>query len=181
MNPFSDELVQILRSGGVAVMPSDTIYGIVGSANIPETVSRIRDIKNRGSNEAFIVLCANMDQVAQFDIAKSALENAKKYWPGKVSIIMKPSKVHGEIQGNQDGIAFRIPDYSELQALLLKTGPLVAPSANPRGLEPARTIADAKAYFGDLVDFYADGGRREGNPSKLIKLHDDGSEEILRP
>lgn len=67
-------------------------------------------------------------------------------------------------------LAFRLPKKKPLRELLEKTGPLVAPSANPQGLEPAKNITEAKKYFGDMVDVYVAGGKLEGKPSKLISL-----------
>ena len=77
-------------------------------------------------------------------------------------------------------LAFRLPAQQGLRDLLKKTGPLIAPSANLEGLSPANNIYEAKNYFHELVDLYIDGGERNGNPSKVIKLHKDGSALILR-
>ncbi len=75
---------------------------------------------------------------------------------------------------------FRLPSPKPLRNLLLKTGPLIAPSANPEGLSPSKNIEEAKKYFGDSVDFYVDGGEIEAKASKLIKLNNDGSIIVLR-
>jgi L-threonylcarbamoyladenylate synthase len=77
-------------------------------------------------------------------------------------------------------LAFRLPSSQSLRTLLIETGPLIAPSANPEGQAPAQNITEAKKYFGDLVDFYLDGGEIHGKASKVIKLHKDGSIHILR-
>ena len=65
------------------------------------------------------------------------------------------------------------------KGLTRKTGPLVAPSANLEGKEPAKTIEQAKEYFGDNVDFYVDTGQLESKPSTLIKIVDENN-MILR-
>ena len=79
-----------------------------------------------------------------------------------------------------ESMAFRLPAIKELRDLLLQTGPLIAPSANPEGLAPASDTAQAEEYFGHEIDMYIDGGKIEGKPSKLIKLHKDGTVNILR-
>lgn len=57
---------------------------------------------------------------------------------------------------HSDGtVAYRVPRSPELRALLAETGPLVAPSANPQGLPPARSVAEVREYFGDKIDYYA--------------------------
>ncbi|MDO8686599.1 MAG: Sua5/YciO/YrdC/YwlC family protein, partial [Candidatus Berkelbacteria bacterium] len=77
-------------------------------------------------------------------------------------------------------LAFRIPALEELRDLLIKTGPLIAPSANLEAKPPSKTIFEAKEYFGDLVDLYIDGGSLDTKASKVVSLHKDGSETILR-
>ncbi|MBP7822695.1 MAG: Sua5/YciO/YrdC/YwlC family protein, partial [Candidatus Moranbacteria bacterium] len=47
------------------------------------------------------------------------------------------------------------------------------PSANIQGERPAETIAEAKKYFGDSVDFYIDGGILRGNPSTIVRLENN--------
>ena len=66
-----------------------------------------------------------------------------------------------------------------LHKLLVKIGPIVAPSANREGGKPAETITEAREYFGDLVDLYIGGGKKIGEPSTLIRVKNDGF-EILR-
>jgi tRNA A37 threonylcarbamoyladenosine synthetase subunit TsaC/SUA5/YrdC len=95
-------------------------------------------------------------------------------------------------------LAFRLPAQKDLQNLLLKTGPLIAPSANLEGLPPARNISEARGYFGDLVDpvrgregsqqpstsngvdLYVDGGEITSKASRVIRLNKDCSVEVLR-
>jgi Putative translation factor (SUA5) len=59
-------------------------------------------------------------------------------------------------------------------------GPLVAPSANPEGLPPARDVKEAMEYFGDKVDLYVRGARLEGKPSTIVKFISDKTIKIVR-
>ena len=68
-------------------------------------------------------------------------------------------------------LAFRLPDKKSLQKILKVTGPLVAPSANPEDLPPAKTITEAKNYFGDQINFYLP-GKTNTAPSTLIEIID---------
>jgi L-threonylcarbamoyladenylate synthase len=73
-----------------------------------------------------------------------------------------------------------MPAHNQLRELLRQTGPLFAPSANSAGEKPAATIQEARAYFGEAVDFYVDAGDLSSNqPSTLIRLS-DGEVKILR-
>lgn len=165
----NQNLIKVLKKDGVVVMPTDTIYGIVGKALEENTVERIYEIKKRNSNKPCIILIGDIKELEKFEIIlseekKKILEN---YWPGPVSVVLDP-------------FAFRLPFPKSLRNLLLKTGPLIAPSANTEALPPAKNIEEAKKYFGEKVDLYIDGGEIEAKASKLIKLNNDGSILVLR-
>ncbi len=181
------ENIEILKNGGVGVIPTDTIYGLVGSALKPETVERISRIKNRSDGKGFIVLISSIEYLKVFGVELT--DNSRifldKYWPGKVSVIFAVPKKF-EYLGKGLGLAVRLPDREDLREMLKQTGPLVAPSANPEGLPPAKNIEDAKKYFdpsmgraGNQVDFYEDGGDLESLPSTLVRISGDHV-EILR-
>lgn len=159
------ELIQVLQNGGVAVMPTDTIYGVVGLALNEKTVERISKIKKRSPEKPFINLIGDWSETKKFGIDISLYKIPENTEPTTYII---------------EGISFRVPCVPELRELLLKTGPLIAPSANPEGLPPATNISEAKNYFGNSVDLYIDGGDIIGKPSRIIKLNGDGSVDILR-
>jgi L-threonylcarbamoyladenylate synthase len=170
-----DKIIKILKNDGVGVIPTDTLYGLVGSAFSKKAIEKIYKIKNRDKNKKLIVLISSVKDLEKFGI-KINKEEAKileKFWPGKVSIIIK-------------NIAFRLPKKKVLIDILKKTGPLVAPSANKEGEKPAENIKEAKEYFGpasmqggDSVDFYLAGGTLKSEPSTLLKI-EKGKIEILR-
>ena len=168
--------IEILRKGGIGVMPTDTIYGVVGQALNKKTVERIYAVRKRTPSKPMIILISSFDDLKLFNI-KIELERLNKFWPGKVSIILPcPDEKFYYLHRGSNSLAFRLPNNENLQKLISQTGPLVAPSANLEGLPPATTIKEAKKYFGDKVDFCLDGGKIEGSPSKLIKL---GNGEII--
>jgi L-threonylcarbamoyladenylate synthase len=168
----SEKLIEVIKKGGVGVIPTDTIYGLVGKALSRKTVKRVYKLKQRNPKKPSIILISKIDDLKLFRIKLD--ENTKKFlqkhWPGKVSVILPCGT---------KTLAFRLPDYPELVDLLKKTGPLIAPSANPESEKPAKTIKEAKNYFGEKVDFYTDVGRLESLPSTLISIKDE-KVEILR-
>lgn len=177
----SPELVKSIKNGGVAVIPTDTLYGIVGQAASSEAVEKIHQLKGRDESKPFIVLISSIDDFSLLDIDldEASKKLVKKYWPGKVSIVFPRAS---------DTLAVRLPEYPKLTDLVKKTGPLVAPSANPEGSPPAKNIQEAINYFGDKVDYYCeaassayvDGGKLEALPSTIISIGDKGEIKILR-
>jgi L-threonylcarbamoyladenylate synthase len=178
----SKKLVEVTKKGGVGVIPTDTIYGLVGKALSRKTVRRIYKLKQRNPKKPSIILISKVDDLKLFRIKLD--ENTKKflqkYWPGKISVILPcPHKKFSYLHRGTKTLAFRLPDCPELVSLLKKTGPLIAPSANPESEEPAKTIKEAKKYFGEKVDFYTDVGQLESLPSTLISIKDK-KVEVLR-
>jgi L-threonylcarbamoyladenylate synthase len=178
---YGDE-INILNSGGIGVIPTDTLYGLVGRADKQDTIQRIYKTKGRSPDKPFIILISSINDLDKFNITISEKEKILlgKYWPGKVSIILKvdDENLYYLTRGS-GGLAFRIPDKKDLQEILKETGPLVAPSANPEGRLPAKNIKDAKDYFGDKVDFYINRGDLVSEPSTLITI-EDGEVRVLR-
>ena len=111
---------------------------------------------------------------------KLALKTLKKYWPGPNSIILPDANAPSWITRDTGTVAYRmISSDIDLYALIAKTGPLIAPSANPEGLPPAKNIAQAKEYFGDQIDFYLDGGEITNTaPSNLYLWSKDGMKQL---
>lgn len=171
------EISEKIKNGAIGVIPTDTIYGIVGSALIPETVEKIYTLRKRASKKPFIILISSLEDLKIFDISvsKNVEELLKKIWPGKVSVILdlpRKNKLNYLHRGT-NSLSFRLPDDPYLIELLKKSGPLVAPSANLEGQKESENIIDAKNYFGEDVDFYIDGGEIKSKPSTLIKIENN--------
>lgn len=166
-----EKTVKILRSGGVGVLATDTIYGIVGSAFSKKAVLRIYRLRKRNRKKPMIILVSSLDDLNSFGIkltvgVKRLLMNL---WPGKVSVVLPcRSKRFSYLHRGTGTLAFRLPKPKWLRSLVKRTGPLVAPSANLEGLAPARTVKEAKKYFGRKVDFYVKKDKLASLPSTLI-------------
>jgi len=167
------DIINILKNGGIGVLATDTLYGLVGSAFNTEAVERIFRVRKRRPDKPLIVLVHSIKDLELFGISESSVEvkEAQKYWPGKVSIILPcPDLKFEYLHRGKQTIAFRLPDKPRLLEILKETGPLVAPSVNHEGEPPAHTIAEAKNYFGNDSDFYEDEGLLLSEPSLIIKI-----------
>jgi L-threonylcarbamoyladenylate synthase len=178
MNVY-DSAVCIINNGGLAVIPTDTIYGIVASAFDKKAITKLHKLKQRPSGKPFIVLVSDVSQLNTFGIDTKWQKSTFKYWPGPYSLIFPCNNPSLKYLTSKDKtIALRMPDNKELVEFIKQTGPIVAPSANPGSLPPAKNITKAREYFGDNVDIYIDGGEITNiNPSTLIDIK---SGKILR-
>lgn len=180
---MTSQAVQLLSEGKIGVIPTDTIYGIVGSTLIPDVVEKIYHLRKRAIDKPFIILISSLNDLNHFNIELTDKQRdfLQKNWPNPISVILPcPHDKWEYLHRGTNNLAFRLPKNVELLETLKQTGPLVAPSANFEGEKPAENIDQAKKYFGDSVAFYLDGGRINSSPSTLINLNIDGSYEILR-
>jgi len=179
---LNNEVAEILKNGGVGVLPTDTLYGLVGSALQVNVVERIYKLRQRNLDKPMIILISSLDDLELFDIGldEEIQEKIESFWPGQVSVILPcSSEKFSYLHRGQNSLAFRWPDRADLLALLDETGPLVAPSANIEGLEPARTFSEAQNYFGEQLDLYVDQGEIDSSPSTIV-LIEDGELRVVR-
>lgn len=176
------KIAQIIKKGGLGVIPTDTIYGVAASALSKKAVERAYQTLKRNPRKPFIILISSIKDLALFDIKLNdkTRKILGKIWPGKVSVILSlKSKKFQHLHRGTGTLAFRIPKKPALIKLLKKTGPLISTSANPEGKKPAETAREAKKYFGDAVDFYISGGKIKSLPSTLVEIK-DGKIKVLR-
>jgi L-threonylcarbamoyladenylate synthase len=170
------ELGLLIKQGQAAVIPTDTIYGIVGSALNVKTVERIYNLRRRASSKPMIILIESEKQISELGVKLDDVQSKilSQIWPNPLSIVIDviSKKLHYLHRG-KNSLAFRIPDNRWLLNLLKVTGPIVAPSANFEGEDPAKNIIAAKNYFKDSVSFYIDAGDLESKPSTVAKLDGD--------
>jgi L-threonylcarbamoyladenylate synthase len=178
-----EKIVAELKQGKVGVLPTDTLYGLVGSALRADVVERIYGLRSRNPDKPMIILISDVSDLKNFfGISLSAISHKlfSHLWPGKVSIIL-PCRAQRfrYLHRGIGALAFRVPENKWLRDILRKAGPLVSPSANPESRAPAKTVGEAKKYFGRSVDFYCNRGKLDSKPSTLIKIK-GGKIEVIR-
>jgi L-threonylcarbamoyladenylate synthase len=172
--------IEILKNGGVGVIPTDTVYGIVCSAFSETAVRRIYELKKREANKPLVIIISDVSDLEKFgaDISINHSKIIEKYWPGKLTIIFHVSEKYKYLDKGL-GLAIRFPADEKVLETLKQVGPLATSSANIQGEPPAKNIIEAEEYFGNKVDFYEDGGELDSAPSTLVRIVGD-KVEILR-
>lgn len=177
---MSDNAQNLMRPGAIGVIPTDTVYGVAARADDEEAVARLYELKKREDKPGTLI-AANVGQLEELGLKHRYLKAVEQFWPGAVSVVIPAADPALKyLHKGKMSLACRIPKDKKLMELLKKTGPLLTSSANHPGKPPANTVAEAKDYFGDKVDFYADGGDLSGRePSTIIRIIDDAV-EVLR-
>lgn len=174
------ELAELLRNGAIGVIPTDTVYGLVGRAESEEAITHLYAIKQR-ARQPGTTIGASVTQLTELGFPKTALDIASEYWPAALSVEMSAEHVPQYLSTGQPVMAARIPDRSDLITLLEATGPLMTTSANAPGEPTSTSIQMAMDYFGDHIDFYVDGGDLSGRPpSTIIGINPDHSIVVYR-
>lgn len=168
-----------LAAGGVGVLPTDTIYGIVARAGNKQAVERLYALKKR-EHKPGTVIAANAAQLITLGIDADAVNKVSHLWPNPISIVIPAGSELNYLHQGLGDLAVRIPADARLRAFLEETGPLLTSSANHPGEAPSVDVAQAQTYFGDEADFYVNEGERHGAPSTVLRYW-RGHFETLRP
>ena len=156
-----DRLVEVLASGGVAIAPGDTMYGLIGAA--PGSEERIRRVKGRGEDKPFIRILAEQSWVARVsDMTPPA--RLARHWPGPLTMVF-PARGGGTV-------ALRVPDSAFLRRLLYAVNvPLFSTSINRAGQPPLASLDEMRREFEKDVDLIYDAGPTPpGPPSTLVDI-----------
>lgn len=171
----TDELVGIMRVGGLVAVPTETVYGLAGNGLDEKAVAEIYEVKGRPEVKPLSLMvhdAASMERYCE-NVPPQAYTLAKKFWPGPLTIVMKAKPCVPEIvRAGGETVGLRCPDHPLTLELLEKSGvPFAAPSANPSG-EPSPKNADrVLKYFDGKIDAVLDGGECGiGCESTLIDL-----------
>ena len=151
---------QTLLNDGVAILPSDTLYGF--SCIQGKGEHKIEEIKERGAGKHFLKLALK----EQLQMLTSELPDSKllSYWPGPLTLILKG------IKNPTEGI--RVPDNQFIQDILKKVDqPIISTSVNYSGQSPMTSIEEIIDEFEDKVDLIVDAGVLPPSlPSTIIDI-----------
>lgn len=158
----------------MAVVPTDTVYGLAARPVDIDAVHAIYRMKGRPQGMHLPVLAASAAQVHALGVAftPGAEVLAHRWWPGPLTLafgfapqVERPAWLEGRTE-----VAVRIPDHDFLRNLLEQTGVLVVTSANPHGAPTPRTAGDVAASLGSSVELVIDGGHLQEIPSTLVNV-----------
>jgi L-threonylcarbamoyladenylate synthase len=180
------EAAQILKSGGLVAIPTETVYGLGANALDGGAVAKIFAAKGRPQFNPLIVHVADCDAAGCFVVMDDrARAVADKFWPGPLTLIL-PRRDDCEISdlcsAGLPTLAVRVPAQETARALLREAAiPIAAPSANPSGTISPTTPFHVMEGLGEHIDFIlADGPCAVGLESTVLDLSGN-IPVILRP
>ena len=167
------QAVEIVRDGGLIVIPTDTVYGVACDPRNIEAIRKVFAAKQRPKYKSLQVLLPSIESLEKLhlDLPVPLNRLSAMFMPGAFS----PIAVAGDNCTPATGKAtqgVRIPNSAAALRVLRATGPLAATSANRSGDESAQTVDEAVQALGDAVDLYLDGGATPGHVASTVVAAD---------
>ena len=173
-------VARILHDGGVAVVPTDTVYGLSASVFQPQAIERIFAIKQRPPDAQVPVLlatAADLTLVAE-DVPRNSWNLINRYWPGALTLVFPARRnVPRVVTRGGPTVAVRVPSHgATLQLLEVLGEPIIGTSANVSGRPAAVTAAEAVCELGPLVDAVLESDVPDASrvPSTVVEVLGDG-------
>lgn len=167
-----DSIITTLKNGGTALVPTDTVYGLLALPSNPDSVTRIYQVKQRPLEMKLPIALPLDYELTRLGIKSDPAIDAflaSRFMPGAISIIAEidNSQSPDWLAGREE-IAFRIPDNKLLLDLLSRTGPLLMTSANIHGKPTEKTMEKVLEQLEIEPDLCIDGGERQEVPSTIV-------------
>ena len=190
---FSQPLIESLRAGGLAVFPTETVYGVAALASDEAAVAKLLQAKGRGENHPLALAIHDVEAAWDYAADWSWLMQrlAKRLWPGPLTLVASceseksavgqfPPAVQQAV-APQGTVGLRCPAHPVLQTVLRELRePLVLSSANLSGQPAALDSEQAASALGDAVDFIVTDGKTELQDASTVVLVQDDRLKILR-
>jgi L-threonylcarbamoyladenylate synthase len=184
-----ERVVACIESGGLAVVPTETVYGLGADAEQPSAVARVFEVKGRPNTHPLIVHIGAVDLLDDWvaDVPPGARVLAETCWPGPLTLLLPRSRrVADVVTGGRDTVGIRVPAHPATLDVLARTGGgLAAPSANRYGAVSPTTVRHVLDELADhldpATDVILDGGPSPVGVESTIVDCTTEPPQLLRP
>lgn len=177
--------LQLLQTGDVIGLPTETVYGLGGDATNSDAVAKIYTLKGRPSFNPLIIHVDTLEKAKKYAIfSPTAIKLASQFWPGPLTLVLPLQDNHQIsplVTAGLNTVAVRCPNHPVAQELLSKyPNPIAAPSANKSGYISPTQASHVRNCFGDKVFVLEGGSSPIGLESTIVDCSTDEI-SILRP
>ncbi|MBT8341103.1 MAG: threonylcarbamoyl-AMP synthase [Desulfatitalea sp.] len=177
-----EQVVDLLRRGGVIAYPTDTIHGIGCDILNKRAIERVYQIKQRPKNQPFSFICSDLKNISQYaKVSNYAYKTMRRLLPGPYTFILEgANQVPKMMLTKRKTAGIRVPDNPICMAIISALGnPIISTSATTASGELFNEPWLIEAHFGKQLDLVIDGGAVPGEPSSVVSLIGD-EPEIIR-
>ena len=178
---FINKAVEVLKSGGVIIYPTDTVYGIGCDIFNREALERVYYIKQDAGTKLFSFICPNLKDIAKYArVSDYAYKTMKKLLPGPYTFVLPAAKeVPKKLWTKRETVGIRVPDNNIALELAKEMGnPIVSTSVTKRNGELLFNPEEIKLLFENQVDLMLASGTLDGQPSSIVDLSGEEPEVI---
>lgn len=172
-----DELVDVIKAKQLAIVPTDTVYGIIGDALDEGVIHKVYEAKKREYSKPLILMVSDINMLNKYVLEINDLEQRliDKFWPGKLTILFKKNKLISDlITSGSDLVGIRLPDNKELVELIIKLDkPLISTSCNISTRDVITSINLVEKELLDKISFVYDCGEMSDVSSTIVQVVDD--------
>ena len=174
---------ELLNDGGIVVIPTDTVYGIVCDALNIKAVDKVYKLKQRDYSKPMVILVSSIDMLKKYTLSINKLEEEliNRYLPGMMTIILNKNElIPSIVSSGMNTVGIRIPDDKYLIDIITKLNrPIVATSCNISNNDVITDINLLDSSIKNNVDYVYDGGIVNSQSSTIVRIKDN-KVEILR-
>lgn len=166
-------LKEALLNGGVVAFPTETVMGLGVVFDNRDAYDKLNKIKGRPEDKPYTMMLGDVNDIQKYAyVDERAQKIIDKFMPGPLTILLKArDNVPNWVTHNTGVIGIRVPGYQILLNILKYVDkPLLVPSANPSGLEPAKNIDKVLVYFNNCLDYIYYHNSEGNRPSTIIDL-----------
>jgi len=184
-----DEAAEIIKSGGLVAMPTETVYGLGANGLDADACRRIFEAKGRPGDNPLIIHIGCIEDIEKYTAVNTCTDKeliyelARAFMPGPITMVLpKADIIPTEVTAGLDTVAVRFPSHPVAAQLIRKSGvPIAAPSANRSG-SPSPTCAHHVIDDMDgRIEMIVDGGQCEIGLESTIIMPKNGVIKLLRP
>jgi L-threonylcarbamoyladenylate synthase len=172
--------VEVLNSGGLVAMPTDTVYGLGALAFDPDAVDKIYIAKGRSREKAIPILIGDLDDIEKVTVNLPLMARllAEHFWPGPLTLIVPRGPSIPEAVSTTSGVGVRIPDHPVTRRILRAAGPVAVTSANLAGYEDPSNAQEVLEQLDGRISLIIDAGQvGDGLASTVVNCL--GSEPVI--
>lgn len=170
-----DEAAELLKKGEVVAFPTETVFGLGVVFDNKEAYDKLVQVKKRPPEKPFTLMLADPEEIEQYaELTNVSRALVKAFMPGQFTMITKAKEGLPSWCVSPDGnIGIRIADFDVIRELIRKTGkPLLVPSANRSGEEPATSAKEVETVFKNEIEAVVEGHSVSNVPSTVVLVKD---------
>ncbi len=176
-----DALLEVLRDGGLAALPTETVYGLAARADRPDALAALTRLKERKDDAPYTWHASGPEGLGPVALPRLVQRLTDRYWPGPLTLVVQGVPVGCESIAADGWTGVRVPAFGGTRAALAHLPfPVVMTSVNRSGAPPACDAATVVERFGDQVALVLDGGTTSLQESSSVLAIGHGRFELLR-